>query len=251
MEHTPFKKIPRLYRTITITEKIDGTNGLIHIEREMWGDVRGCTDPTVLTIVPDMTEIDNTTGDPLYEFHIRAGSRNRWLTPENDNFGFAEWVAKRAHKLTQLGEGHHYGEWFGKGIQRGYGMSTRRFALFNTKRWYVPSEPTGAMPTEGAAVLPVIAGLTVVPVLYRGVWDDQAITGALDVLRKEGSWASDLQPRPDAEGVVIYHHVAGQYFKVTLENDASRKSDVIRLSDVRKELLARPQQTEDRHLVAV
>ena len=56
MEFVKFDKIARLSRTIVITEKIDGTNGLIAI------------------------------GD---DGEFQVGSRSRWITPENDNMGFA------------------------------------------------------------------------------------------------------------------------------------------------------------------
>src|SRR5690606_23517611 len=75
--------------------------------------------------------------DPAFDLGgIYAGSRNRWLTPDKDNFGFARWVAERAEALIPvLGPGLHYGEWWGKGIQRGYGVENKRFSLFNTARW--------------------------------------------------------------------------------------------------------------------
>lgn len=103
-----FKKIPRLSRDITITEKIDGTNGVIVI-----------TDTGL----------------------IFAGSRNRWLWNStqaeihNDNMGFARWVKENKDELMKLGVGFHYGEWMGQGIQRTYGLKEKRFYLFNTSRW--------------------------------------------------------------------------------------------------------------------
>ncbi len=75
-----FPSIPRLKRQSTITEKIDGTNGLIFISDE------GV---------------------------IRAGSRNRWITPGDDNYGFARWVDEHKAELANLGPGHHYGEYWG------------------------------------------------------------------------------------------------------------------------------------------
>jgi len=97
-----FQKIPRLSREIIVTEKIDGTNAQILI-------------------------LEN--GD------IIAGSRNRFITKENDNYGFAGWVDRNKNELLKLGVGRHYGEWFGNGIQRGYGLKEKCFYLFNTKRW--------------------------------------------------------------------------------------------------------------------
>lgn len=102
-EFKSFTKIPRLSREIVITEKIDGTNACIYI--------------------------DETTNEML------VGSRTRWITPQSDNFGFAAWVEQNKEELYKLGPGYHYGEWWGKGIQRGYGLNERRFSLFNISRW--------------------------------------------------------------------------------------------------------------------
>src|SRR3990167_8632027 len=99
MDFTPFDKIARLSRECTITEKIDGTNACIYI-----GD-----DGTFLT-----------------------GSRTRWITPQDDNFGFARWAEEHKAELLGLGAGLHNGEWWGAGIQRKYGQNRKRFSLFNT-----------------------------------------------------------------------------------------------------------------------
>ena len=101
MEFRKFDKIARLSREIVVTEKIDGTNGLIAIGEDG-------------------------------EFQV--GSRNQWITPEKDNAGFARWAYEHKDELMQLGKGFHYGEWWGQGIQRGYGLDEKRFSLFNTSR---------------------------------------------------------------------------------------------------------------------
>lgn len=105
-DHPKYPSIQRLSsETVFITEKIDGTNGIIHI-----------------------------TPDGL----VLAGSRNRWLmddagTPiKEDNFCFAAWVYENREMLKRLGAGTHYGEWYGKGIQREYGMAECRWASFET-----------------------------------------------------------------------------------------------------------------------
>jgi hypothetical protein len=66
-----------------------------------------------------------------------AGSRSQYITPERDNHGFARWVQDDADELWALGEGRHFGEWWGSGIQRGYGLQKgeKRFSLFNVARW--------------------------------------------------------------------------------------------------------------------
>jgi hypothetical protein len=103
-----FKKIPRLSREIIVTEKIDGTNGVIYIDENN---------------------------------NIFAGSRKRWLWGSiqdeihNDNYGFAQWVKANKEELLKLGVGYHRGEWMGQGIQRNYGLKEKRFYLFNTHEW--------------------------------------------------------------------------------------------------------------------
>ena len=96
-------KIPRLFKDMVITEKIDGTNAQILI-----------------------TE----TG------YVRAGSRKRWLMPSDDNHGFAQWSMENQEELVRLlGPGRHFGEWWGQGIQRYYDMDHKIFSLFNTGKW--------------------------------------------------------------------------------------------------------------------
>jgi len=91
-----FPKIPRVSRLCTITEKIDGTNGVIFIGED---------------------------GE------FQAGSKSRWLQPlkGRDNFNFARWAYDHKEDLLKLGPGYHYGEWWGLGIQRGYTMQEKLF----------------------------------------------------------------------------------------------------------------------------
>jgi len=173
-EFREFPKIARLNRDIVITEKIDGTNAQIFI-----GD---CGE-------------------------IIAGSRSRYLTPQNDNFGFARWVEGNKTELLKLGPGRHFGEWWGQGIQRGYGQRERRFSLFNTHRWSTLEVPS--------------ACCSVVPVLYAGAFLAYEISRALFELGKFGSKAAPGFMQP--EGVVIYHTAAKTLFKMTLENDGQPK----------------------------
>lgn len=178
-EFQPFPKMARLNREVTITEKIDGTNAQIHI-----------------------------TEDGL----LYAGSRKRWITRGDDNFGFASWAMDHHDELRDgLGAGTHFGEWWGSGIQRGYGLEKgeKRFSLFNTTRW-ATSRPTCC---------------SAVPVLYQGspvANLSSEITVALNKLRYEGSFAAPGFMRP--EGIVVFHSASNQCFKVTLENDEMPKA---------------------------
>ena len=169
LNYPEFRKIPRLSREIFVTEKIDGTNALIFIEQD---------------------------GQSL-----RAGSRTRWITPKDDNHGFAKWAEDNHDELLTLGPGHHYGEWWGQGINRGYGLNEKRFSLFNVDRW------TETRP----------ACCHVVPTLYRGLFDLNEIQLALDSLALHGSTAAPGAMNP--EGIIIYHTAGRYYFKKTLDKD--------------------------------
>lgn len=199
-DYPAFAKIPRLFRDIVVTEKLDGTNGLISIQdiTGLWVDHRTVEDQFSYLTVEDRL------------LAIRAGSRNRWLSPTEDNFGFAQWIGQHAEMLVELGPGLHYGEWWGSGIQRGYGLTKgeKRFSLFNTGRW-------------NADNIPGVPGLGVVPVLYTGPNDGWGPTDAAARLRQDGSVASPGFMRP--EGIIIYHTAARTYSKVTLENDGAPK----------------------------
>ncbi|MDE2467212.1 MAG: RNA ligase family protein, partial [Bradyrhizobium sp.] len=121
-----------------MTEKIDGTNAQI-----AWFELQSeeaveaaAADPLCLKVVSG--QYDGESPMALY-----AGSRNRWLLPgKQDNFGFAAWVFANSAELLKLGPGRHFGEWYGAGIQRGYGLTEKRFALFNTARWLADDRAT-------------------------------------------------------------------------------------------------------------
>lgn len=189
MEFHGFGKIARLDREIIITEKIDGTNAQVYITY----DDPHAGDSCVARV---LTEVG-----PLA---IYAGSRNRWITQFDDNYGFAEWVAANALQLAQLGPGRHFGEWWGRGIQRGYGVTGRYFSLFNTSRW--------------AHEVPTCC--KVVPVLYQGNFTQENIEWAIGRLIGEGSVAAPGFENP--EGVVIYHTASNTLFKKTIGNDGPK-----------------------------
>jgi hypothetical protein len=209
-----FRPIPRLHRRIVITEKIHGSNGLIEVTK-----VDDFNDPEGVGVVV----IHN--GE---HYVLRAGSRNRWLTPDDDNFGFARFVWDNAQSLVNLGEGKHYGEWFGKGINAGYGLDEKRFALFNVAKWYDPRDPeiTEKFLQTFPKAQPAPEAVTVVPVIsvIDGKHLNYAVEEALNTLESEGSF---IAPGfMDPEGVVVFHDAAGTYFKATLKHDEQPKSTV-------------------------
>lgn len=174
MEFKGFPKIPILSREMIVTEKIDGTNGII--------------------------AIDENGG-------FFVGSRSLWITPENDNHGFAKWAYANKDELMKLGTGYHFGEWWGQGIQRNYGLKEKRFSLFNVSRWSDKEDR------------PACCG--VVPTLYSGTFNSPMIMQVLSDLQHEGSQAAPGFMKP--EGIVIFHSGAGYLFKKTIEKDEGKE----------------------------
>lgn len=171
-----FPKIARLNRPCVISEKIDGTNGQVIITEDG---------------------------------RVQAASRSCLIYPDSDNYGFAKWVRDNKAEISKLGPGRHFGEWWGSGIQRRYGLtgSDKRFSLFNAERW------------GDEANRPRCCG--VVPVLFEGMFSTDAVLGCLSDLRTNGSYASPGFMKP--EGVVVWHIHARVGFKVTLERDEAPK----------------------------
>lgn len=168
-----FPKIARLNRDCIVSEKIDGTNAQIII---------------------------NEYGE------IAAASRSRLITPDDDNYGFAKWVQANKAELMALGPGRHFGEWWGSGIQRKYGLLEKRFSLFNAERWTDDARPQCCH---------------VVPVLYRGIFNTSAISECIERLREHGSVAAPGFIKP--EGIIVWHAAARIGFKATLEKDEKSK----------------------------
>lgn len=190
-----FPKIPRLRRELVVTEKIDGTNAAIQI---------AAIEEAAETFQPIAAQhaLLDQHGVLLGTYGMWAQSRSRFITPTNDNYGFAGWVEQNAEELFKLGPGIHYGEWWGAGIQRRYDQIEKRFSLFNVMRWGDHNPPP--------------ACCSVVPILGRDA-RDSIIQGALDDLRTNGSRAAPGFMKP--EGVIVWHSAARSYFKVLLEGD--------------------------------
>lgn len=200
-----FPKIARLKRECMISEKIDGTNAQVFIV-----PFDETVDISQFKIAHRDAREGETTG-----FSMFAGSRSRYITPSDDNFGFAKWVAAHVDELWSLGPGRHFGEWWGSGIQRGYGLpqGEKRFSLFNAWRW-----------NDGNPNRP--ACCHVVPNLYTGQFSTDITSTQLERLSTLGSVASPGFMKP--EGICIYLSAARTYFKQTLEKDDEPKSRAAR-----------------------
>lgn len=216
MEFAEFPKIARLRREIIVTEKIDGTNACIGIvpAAELEGRPFDPKGPHPITLVD--------------EHYLYAGSRSRWLSVNEDNHGFAKWTLAYAHELVNLGPGRHFGEWWGSGIQRGYGLPSgeKRLSFFNVHRWCLHGQTPQTYPTENPLivktqdVLPPCVGL--VPILYRGVFDTAQIEAAIRNLKEGGSVAGLGFMKP--EGIVVFHAAGNVGFKQTIEKDEIPKA---------------------------
>lgn len=186
VQFVEFPKIGRLSRNVVVTEKIDGTNGVLHI---------------------------GESGEFL------IGSRSQWITPDRDNHGFARWAMEHKDELLQLGPGFHYGEWWGSGIQRRYGLTEKRFSLFNVGRWIDTHNTSAPLPQGKQQFAPRCCH--VVPTLHQWTFDTGVIEDVLTRLKEYGSYAAPGFMNP--EGIVIFHTANSTLFKKTIEKDAEWK----------------------------
>lgn len=192
LEFQGWGKTPRLFRDIVITEKIDGTNAAVIIKK-------------VDEYEADRIDAHVTRDVDGQWWAIGAQSRKRIIKPGADNYGFAGWVYSNAYLLRDLlGEGYHYGEWWGKGIQRGYGLDEKRFSLFNVNRYADAAARANGL-------------FDVVPTMYAGPYSEEAVRRALIGLTNGGSWAAPEYTNP--EGVIVYHSASNQVYKALLDND--------------------------------
>lgn len=161
---------------LEITQKLHGTNGAIFYSRN-----------------PE---------------HIAIGSRNRWLTETEDNHGFYKFVHENLDALKPcLKEGYNYGEFIGKGIGNGEGLTEKNFAFFDFHHFGKQSLPHG---------------FSTVPVLFVGKMGlsklNEKINECLDDLKTNGSKYTPGFMKP--EGIVVkINHVR---FKLTFENEETQ-----------------------------
>lgn len=192
IEFQPWPKTSRLFREVVVTEKIDGTNACVVFEKRAIGDPIG-------------PEAD-------LDYIFAAQSRNRIITPDADNAGFATWVHKNHEDLFSiLGYGRHYGEWWGQGIQRRYNMPHKVFSVFNVDKWddLVSEYAIGD------------AYMTSVPVLGRFDFDTQSIINCATNLIRSGSTASRQfgEKFDNPEGICVFHSQSRIVQKFTFDNN--------------------------------
>lgn len=206
-----FKAWPKIARLtnehMTITEKIDGTNACVIIlpydpdhEAQIQAGQAKC--------------FGDESTSVMYTFAVQSRKRMIYPGKDTDNAGFAAWAWEHAQELIwALGFGYHYGEWYGRGIQRGYGMMEKRFALFNPWRYDHIS--------LGACTIECVPQLEVVPVLYEGPACEGEIEKALTALELGGSLVA---PGEKAEGVIVQYKLSGSTYKAFVDDDGIPKS---------------------------
>lgn len=202
MEFKAWPSIPRMSKErVVVTEKLDGSNSAVRIRPY---------DPTEDSDMA-VAHVDYASA----EYTVWAQSRKRLLLPgkSTDNFGFAGWVHDNAEALVRtLGSGDHFGEWWGQGIQRGYGLSEKRFSLFNAPRWFETLHPTEARSE--------VDNLYTVPLLFAGQFYDLNVNEIRQDLIDNGS---KVVPGFKSEGMVVYLREVNASYKVLLENDDIHK----------------------------
>jgi len=165
--------IGKLY--MTITQKIHGSNAQLLIYKDEDGNLKH-----------------------------KAGSRTRWLDETDDNYGFAKFCNENRDELIgRLGQGRHYGEWAGPGINSGEGLKEKTLCLFNVRRWIGKELPTR---------------VTTVPMLYKGAISLDAISDAMERLRTQGSFLVPGYMKP--EGVVV--ELDGQLYKNVFDEEETK-----------------------------
>ena len=211
MAELEFEKWPSIPRwandTVTITEKIDGTNACIVIlpyspDHELmiqdgYAKAFGYDNPDLM--------------GGMYTFAVQ--SRKRFIKPgkDTDNAGFAAYAFEHAAEFIEtLGYGKHYGEWWGRGIQRGYDLDHKKFSLFSPWRY-------------ATVDVSKVEGLDIVPTLFSGgVEGYLAISIILATLEKEGSKAAPGFMRP--EGLIVQSALTGAKYKAFTWDDGIPKS---------------------------
>lgn len=207
-------KTTRLFRDCIITEKLDGTNACVIFKKLDMKNPNG-----------SIGAIRVFARDGSY-YGLFAQSRKRLITPESDNYGFATWALANHEELWYiLGEGRHFGEWWGQGIQRKYDMPQKVFSLFNTTKWFAPvAADPGDSPVQRALEMNIC--VDVVPTLEQCKFDSGRIRSVGNLLFETGSMATEkytgkIFDRP--EGICVYHTASGAVFKYTFDNNDQGK----------------------------
>ena len=206
-------KIPRLASKCSITEKIDGTNASIFVASEAELEDDESREAARQDLHFGRAAL---IGDNM----VWAFSRKRLIHPGSDNFGFGVWVHYNARAIVEIvGPGRHFGEWWGSGIQRQYGLKEKRFSLFNAYRWSWLNNPEVRNEPEAEITIPLYC----VPELYRGPFGANPLLDAISQLDYNGSQAAPGYEQP--EGFVVHFRDNDAPFKYVLNAGKGGKAE--------------------------
>lgn len=213
MEFKSFEKVKQVGELfMKVTQKIHGTNAQIYIY--------------------EYTSMNGETHEP--KIGIKAGSRNRWIYPADDNYGFAAFVEENREALINfLGVGLHYGEWAGPGINSDEGLTQKTWVLFDPWRYKATK-----LEDYPPCVIPV-------PVLYVGAISMDAIDSIMKDLKINGSKLSPGFMQP--EGIVI--SVNGTRYKKVFSSEETawksiEKKEKVRIEEIDFNYLCQPLRLE-------
>lgn len=169
--------------------------------------------------------------DENNELKIKAGSRSRWLSIGDDNFGFCKFIMDNAQEfIEKFEEGYHYGEWAGPGINSGEGLTEKTLVLFCPGRYSrIEQLPKNVM---------------IVPVLEYTRFSEQTIKETFDKLKNTGSQLVPGFMRP--EGIVI--ETFGNRYKMVFspeetgwtKGEKEKQSRIDSLTDIDIDYLLQP-----------
>lgn len=153
----------------------------------------------------DVTQKLHGTNAQIYiqDQEVKAGSRNRWLSLDDDNYGFARFVDEHKSSIIELlGDGRHFGEWCGPGINSGEGLTEKRLLLFDFRRWVGK---------------PLPSRIGIVPLIYSGALHTAKIDEIMDELKRNGSYLVPGFMQP--EGIVVT--LGNKLYKQVFEQEDS------------------------------
>ena len=169
---------------------------------ESWQKIPRYSGPTQNVVISE--KMDGTNACIIIEDGVIVGtqSRKRMITPQDDNYGFAGWVERNNDELLKLGDGRHFGEWVGLGIQKNpHNFDCKKFYLFNSGRWW----------TDRPSCCEVVM------VLYSGELQDMTVDAVMTELKGHAD-----QHDYEAEGVIIYYTSKRTYEKATFKNQGGK-----------------------------
>lgn len=184
-----------LSQEVTVTEKVHGFNARVGRDEDgvLWYGGRSVD-----------WDLDDPKGDALQGF--RDFARETFAQPEGD--GLPDGITL-------------YGEWAGKGVQKGIDYGEKRFYLFAERLGGGPVLSSGAVLDQHW----LLFGVTTVPTIYEGS------KTRLDVLEELRKASSIIAPGQPIEGVVIapvdpfydrWHHQVVAKFKSPLFEEVTR-----------------------------